>query len=396
MVENTKVCFVVSEYVSPTRGGVERVTYTLARELQLHNVGVHIVCAKPPLTREELNKDIRVLPEDHSNWQDFLRELLEGQHIDIIVNQSHEMALFELCRAVASQRRCKLITTIHSDPLSAIKGIADIDVESRYLLDKTTRIISTIKWLVRYPYRYFCRKKYIARKYRYVYDNSDATVLLSSKFKKNFIKLSGIKDCPKLRAISNPVELGDGHPGGKAKVLLFVGRMEFSAKRPDRIVRIWEKLYQRHLDWRLIMVGEGPAKSVLLKYCKDRGIKNIEFVGRVNPATYYQSGSILCVTSTYEGFGLVIVEAQNYNVIPVAYDSYEALRDLIENGQTGFLVKAFDERSYILTLERLMNDFELREGIKGKQNFSVTKHKFSVSRIAEEWVNLFNALNAKK
>lgn len=394
MAEITNVCFVVSEYVSPTRGGVERVTYTLARELQLHNVGVQIVCAKPPLTQEELNPDIKILPENQSNWYIFLSELLDEKHIGIIVNQSHEIRLFGLCRAVATQRGCKLITTMHTDPLSLIKGIVDIDVESRYLQSKIIKIISSIKWAVRYPYRYYCRKNYIASKYRYLYENSDATVLLSDKFKDNFVKISGIKECSKLRAIGNPVELSVGGTGKKAKTLLFVGRMEFSAKRPDRIVRIWEKLYQKHLDWKLIMVGDGPAKNVLLKYCNDRSIKNIEFVGSADPIKYYQSGSILCVTSTFEGFGLVVVEAQNYNVVPVAYDSYEALRDLIESGQTGFLVKAFSKRSYIATLERLMNSSELRDCMDYKLKHSINKQKFAISIIAEEWINLFKALNA--
>lgn len=387
-----KICFITSEYVSPTRGGVERVTYTLTKELKRKQIEVVVICAKGPITENEKDPDIKVLPQNNETWGKYLSNLLKKENIEIIINQSHESNIFELCKDASKDNDCKLITVMHTDPLSVLKGITDIDVPARFLDNRRNKTISSLTWLFRYPYRYYNRKRFLREKLNRIYIHSDAIVLLSDRFKESFTTIAQLKEKTKLYTISNPIEIFPHKTTIKEKVILYVGRMDFSAKRPDRIVRIWEKLYSNHPDWKCIMVGDGPAKAELINYCETRQIHNIEFIGRTNPLYYYETSAILCVTSTFEGFGLVIAEAQSKGMIPIAYNSYEAIKDLIKDGYTGFLIKPFNQKAYIATLNKLMQNEELRKTCQNNIEHSLNIQRFSKTKIADEWLNLFNRI----
>ena len=62
----------------------------------------------------------------------------------------------------------------------------------------------------------------------------------------------------------------------------------------------------------------------------ENDIKNIYFEGNKNPLPYYQKASVFLMTSALEGWGLTITEAQQFGVVPVAFDSYPSLHEVIE------------------------------------------------------------------
>lgn len=64
-------------------------------------------------------------------------------------------------------------------------------------------------------------------------------------------------------------------------------------------------------------------------------LRNIEFKGTQPSEPYYAESSVLCMTSTYEGFPMVLIEAQQYGCVPMAFDSFEAVHDIIEDGENG-------------------------------------------------------------
>ena len=102
--------------------------------------------------------------------------------------------------------------------------------------------------------------------------------------------------------------------------------------------------------------------SLLKKYVKDHAINNVFFEGyKDNPLDYYRRASIICLTSIYEGLPLVLAEAMNYRVIPVAFNSFTSAVDLIDDGENGFLIKPFDMDDYVQKLLSLMNDKMLRQ-----------------------------------
>lgn len=389
------ICFVTSEYVSPTRGGVERVTDVLIKGLSKRGIQICIVSGSQTKTPEELRDDNYVFPTfDEDSNAIFLAEILEKHRIDVIINQSHHSYIFNICVRARKSANCKLVSVFHTSPDYLLKDLYDKMGEVVFNKRGLKRLCALMEWGLRFPYRYYIRKNIIFHKFQSLYSDSDAVVLLSDTYRDAFMRLGKLHDKKKLYAISNPIELSpnDIEPQCKQKILLFVGRIEFQAKRPDRIIKIWEKLYRRFPEWTLYVIGDGLAKDELTEYCKDRHIRNVKFVGRINPVPYYKKASILCVVSTYEGFGLVLAEALSNGVIPVAYNSFGAARDIIMDKSNGFLIRPYQEEEYMECLADLMENDGMREKMFKSVSETNNLKSFDLDSICDKWINLINKL----
>ena len=150
----------------------------------------------------------------------------------------------------------------------------------------------------------------------------------------------------------------------------------------------------RSIILKLKIIGNGKDKIYLENYSKKLKLRNVEFTGARNPEEDYKRASIFCMTSTCEGFGMVLTEALQYNVIPIAYKSFESIDDIIINEINGFLVKPFSTKLYVKTLGKLISDKKYRESVHINIKKDNIVEKFSVERIANQWEELFNKLTS--
>ena len=179
----------------------------------------------------------------------------------------------------------------------------------------------------------------------------------------------------------------------KTKTLLYVGRIDFSQKRVDILIEIWNRLFKKFPEWKMVIVGAGPDLAKAKEIANNLGTQRIYFEGRQNPEPFYEKASIFCMTSSFEGFGLVLVEAQTYGVVPVAFNSFASVSDIIQNGETGFLVDPFDKKKYVEVLSDLMNNKEKLLSIS--KNCMEAAKKFNLEEIGNQWIDLFNSLLKK-
>ena len=124
------------------------------------------------------------------------------------------------------------------------------------------------------------------------------------------------------------------------------------------------------------------------------GIPNIRFEGFQNPLSYQQEASIFCMTSNYEGWGMVLTEAMQCGTVPIAFNSFASVTDIISDGKTGLLVKPFDMREYERKLRKLMDNDELR--YKLSLNAKEEIKQKSVKNVVDRWEALFNKLEIEK
>ncbi|MCD8299298.1 MAG: glycosyltransferase [Opitutae bacterium] len=225
-------------------------------------------------------------------------------------------------------------------------------------------------------------------------EHSDVYLLLSENYFEDFRSYfpEGKVPC-RLAAIGNicafpPVEVDFS---AKEKELLFVGRLKFADKRPDYLIRIWSQLEARFPDWSLRLVGSGKDEVKLRELAAKLGLKRVFFEGFQKPQEYYRRASIFCMTSAYEGFPNVLVEAANYGCVPVAFDSFAAVHDIIEDGENGLIVPAFDFDKYTEKLARLMSDSDLRGRLA--RNALKINEKFSPKEIGDKWMSLLSSKN---
>jgi glycosyltransferase involved in cell wall biosynthesis len=121
--------------------------------------------------------------------------------------------------------------------------------------------------------------------------------------------------------------------------LLHVGRLE-TRKQPWVAIDALAALRRAGVSASLVVAGEGPLQQELWRRSVELGVTAIvRFVGRVADADkwrLYDSADVLLFTSTLEGFGLVVAEAQSRGV-PVVAASGTATREALDSERSGFL-----------------------------------------------------------
>lgn len=174
--------------------------------------------------------------------------------------------------------------------------------------------------------------------------------------------------------------------------VIAVGRYS-SEKNFEELIDIWATVSPAHPDWQLEIIGQG--------YLKDRLAERIDRLGighttTLSPPTSriqdeYQNASLLVMTSKYEGFGMVLIEAMSFGVPVVSYDAPYGPREIIHNGIDGFLVPLGNKQQFALRMGEVMSSIELRQDL-GKNAF-LTSKQYSSEKIIKQWVDLFEYLH---
>lgn len=128
-----------------------------------------------------------------------------------------------------------------------------------------------------------------------------------------------------------------------SKVALAVGRLTH-AKGFDVLLHAWKIVAREHPDWRLDIVGDGELHDALLSL-RDR--LDLSESVRLLPArrdlgSLYRGASLFCLSSRYEGFGLVLIEAMAYGLPVVATDCETGPREVLGAEAHGTLVPVDD------------------------------------------------------
>jgi len=138
------------------------------------------------------------------------------------------------------------------------------------------------------------------------------------------------------------------------------------------------EIVRRQMPARLVVLGDGELNTQLREHASELGIDDdVAFLGFVeNPYMYMKRCSIFALSSRFEGFGNVIVEAMACGVPVVATDCPSGPGEIISDGKNGFLVPVGDASSMAHVFEELLKNPELRTrigkgGIQRSKDFSV-------------------------
>lgn len=378
-------------------GGIKRVSSILGNEWMKTG---HTVCFMSYCTSSLRYKEIASIPqyflpdnnqinsdENYQHLCDFVRD----NHIDIIINQHIEnQEVSKLCFKVKETTKVKVISTLHFSPRHK-EAITKNSFFARYKLGNIYKryFIDAILWLKFQLITKHRIKKDDGLYFKYIYNNSDRIVLLSDKFISSFKKKAKLTDFTKLIAINNPSIIQQSDVTPKEKMVVWCGRLGYDMKRVDKMLSIWRKISSQFPDWQLKVLGSGDA-NYFIQVAQKFQIPNVEFIGFCDPVPYYTDAAILCMTSVTEGWGMVLIEAQSYGCVPIAYNSFDSLSDIITDGENGFTVKAFDETEYVQKLTQLMSSPSLRLKMAEKGMKSI--QRFDASKIAQQWIIEFEKL----
>ena len=168
------------------------------------------------------------------------------------------------------------------------------------------------------------------------------------------------------------------------KKIIAVGRHAYE-KGFDRLLEIWKKVIIKHPDWILTIYGKSNPDFDIVALSKKLSIdKNITFCEPVkNINEKYLEASIYLMTSRFEGFGMVLIEAMASGLPCIAYDCPCGPRSIIENNQNGFLIEDGNENQFVQKLEILIENENLRIEMGNKAKISV--NKYQIEPIMDQW-----------
>ena len=175
------------------------------------------------------------------------------------------------------------------------------------------------------------------------------------------------------------------------KRAICVGRLN-EQKGYEYLIDAWSIVAKKHPDWRLDVFGAGEIKTELQQMINSKGI-NMSFILNEpvsNIMEEYLESSLYIMSSRYEGFGMVLIEAMACGVPCVSFDCPFGPSDIISNGEDGYIVEYLNSQALADGICKLIEDEELRKemGRKGRTNVL----RFSREHVMQQWVDLFDSL----
>lgn len=214
---------------------------------------------------------------------------------------------------------------------------------------------------------------------------------LGQSFSKFIVLTEGNKnEWPSLRnleVISNPLPF---YPEQSSlldsKTVICVGKISYQ-KGQDLLVKAWESVFAKHSDWQLHLYGKENTE-VLDTDVLDKNIHHFPPVKDIEQK--YLESSLYVMSSRFEGFGMVLIEAMACGVPCVSFNCDYGPSDIISDKKDGLLVDKGNIDQLAEKILILIENSELRKqfGNSAKQNVK----KYEIDAIAAQWDTLFKSL----
>jgi len=293
-----------------------------------------------------------------------LEEAVNSVNPDILIGLGYTTA------DVVCQLKCKAAKIIESHE-------ARIYTKRFYLYEKNS--------IFQKFYYKLSRRKYLNT----IDKKADVVVTLTKGDALNWKKAKRVETIPNFSTM--PIsKLSDC----ESKRVIAVGRLEWQ-KGYDRLIDIWTIVTKKHPDWQLDIFGEGDLELELKKDIKEAKLSNISIHPYTNNISKeYATSSICVLTSRYEGFSLVLLEALRHGVPCVTFDCPYGPKDLVDHEKCGYVIDNGNIGLFAERLCYLINNHEIR---KKFSEAAVNKaYSYQVDTIMNQWKLLFESLIPKQ
>lgn len=223
----------------------------------------------------------------------------------------------------------------------------------------------------------------------------DQLVVLTDKSKSSWPELSNVSVIP------DPIPMNQGDrshdsvqnqgPVPLIRRVVTIGRYAYQ-KGYDLLLQAWAEVEKQYPDWSLDIYGMGDQTSYR-QLMSDLGIdvRRCRLNGPVEDVVKtYTDSSVFVLSSRFEGFGLVLVEAMACGLPVVSFDCPAGPDEIITDGVDGLLVPSGDVHALAGKLMTLMADEALRERLG--QQARQSARRYEMAAIATQWKDLFDQL----
>lgn len=174
-----------------------------------------------------------------------------------------------------------------------------------------------------------------------------------------------------------------------SKTVVAVGRYNYQ-KGFDLLIDAWSQVCRTASGWTLHIVGDGELRPAMEKQIAELGLQGkvvLRKAGSEEMREVYAGAAFLAMSSHYEGLPMVLLEAQAAGLPIVSFTCKCGPRDVVNDGETGFLVPEENVERLADAMLLLIGDSELRKSM-GKRAFN-NSEKFAVPTVMKQWETLF-------
>ena len=197
---------------------------------------------------------------------------------------------------------------------------------------------------------------------------------------------------PNIRVIPNPLPFTSEETSScKATKVVAVGRYDFQ-KNFSKLLQLWARIAPQFPEWTLEIYGDGDQRCQLEQEVKELGISSSVTLAQPTHKMkeVYLSASIYAMTSRYEGLPMVLIEAQQMGLPIVSFACPCGPRDVIHDGEDGFLIPMGEDDIFLKALSTLMASEEKR--VYMGQRAREASARYEVDAVMNKWLTLFSEL----
>jgi glycosyltransferase involved in cell wall biosynthesis len=378
----------LTQFFSGSRGGAPLLFFDFAKSFAQRGNNIHIICnvtTEQELTNIHIHKVKPHLPDSNQvpttilpNLQYITSALIRGisiidkYEIDIVHTNS-------------------LIPVIVGGILGKLKGVPVVaSIHDVFTGDNSSR---WKKWLEvnRLPNYYHIFGELMER-----VSLSMPKDVIHTLSQSSYNDIHNIKPNAKIKVIPpsvNPLNYPSNAPTIYENFILFIGRLVFY-KNIDVLLKAFQTVVKDFANYQLIIAGDGPMKSTWQSLASKLGIeKNVLFIGNISneqKIDLLNRCLALALPSTFEGFGLVILESFMFKK-PVLVSDVSPFDEIIDHEHDGFLIPSHDSEIWAKRIIDLIKDRNLVVRI-GRNGYSKYEDKFNFSNYISRMENLYKSL----
>lgn len=204
-------------------------------------------------------------------------------------------------------------------------------------------------------------------------------------------------DLPNIEVIPNAaMHVSDAYSDVMNKRVIAVGRLDYQ-KGFDRLIQAWELVQHtgKFTDWKLDIFGQGEWREMLQQMIDKAELQNTVCLNRPTKqiGEEYVKSDMLVMSSNYEGFPMVMIEAMACGLPVVSFDYKCGPKDIIQSGINGLLVPNGDIQALADAMMKVMEDEAYRKMLS--LNARKVVDTYSEQAVMSQWIRLFTSITAK-
>lgn len=202
---------------------------------------------------------------------------------------------------------------------------------------------------------------------------------------------------PNIEVIPNAaMHIGNKYSDSTAHRIIAVGRLDYQ-KGFDRLIEAWALIqkHKKYKDWNLDIFGQGEWHDMLQQMIERHGLQDNTHINRPTRdiGTEYAKSSLLVMSSNYEGFPMVMIEAMACGLPVVSFDFKCGPKDIIKDSINGLLVPNGNIDALAQAMIKIMDNDTYRKELS--LNARQVVSTYSEDTVMAKWISLFNSLVEK-